>query len=374
MKNMTNELTATLNGEKFVQFGKEILITQIPFIFLDTLFEIDELVQRKLDVRKRNQICDFILESVKDDTFYFSSFIFSARKAIQADEEKWTIAPGCKLYILDGQHRASGLKLAIQKLEMQKVQLETEAKSELEIKKVDVMIDRLKRYQITMQVYLDLDQTEERQLFTDINMERRDVHGGLVVKYDKRDEYAMLVQSIVDDVKSLFEIEETTSRLTHNNSALTSLSTMRKCLLAMFEGNLAVKEGDAYYRNINPNQVKETAISFFKIWIDIFPKQMNDRTQYVSGISTIQIALAYTVHTLTKKYKMTYPEAIQSLTIIPHYCSWKKNDPLFSSYYNQETQNLIRFSGRSTIYALTDTFEELIIKEKGAFYAKRQVQ
>ena len=371
---MTNELTATLNGDKFVQFGKDILITQIPFMFLDTLFEIDELVQRKLDVRKRNQICDFILETVKDETFYFSPFIFSARGAIQAEGEKWTIAPGCKLFILDGQHRCAGLKLAIQKLEMQKVQLETESKSEFEIKKVNNMIDQLKKYQITMQVYLDLDQTQERQLFADINMERKDVHGGLIVKYDKRDEYAMLAQELTYDLKPHFEIEEITSRLTQSNSAITSLSTMRKCLITMFEGYLSSKEGSAYFRNINPSQVKPTALAFFKIWTKLFPENMNDRSQFVCGLSTVQLSLAYTVHKLTKTHNLTYLEAIQALTSLAQYCTWEKNDPLFSPFYNEEKQRLIGFSGNASISFITDIFVELIVRERGAMYARRKIQ
>ncbi|ALP38131.1 hypothetical protein ASL14_20075 [Paenibacillus sp. IHB B 3084] len=70
-----HNITTRLPGEDYIQFGKKILLTQLPFRYLNTIFEVDEYVQRQLDVRKRNQIRDFILNAVQKDWFYFSPFV-----------------------------------------------------------------------------------------------------------------------------------------------------------------------------------------------------------------------------------------------------------------------------------------------------------
>ncbi|MDT8862979.1 hypothetical protein N0O92_22680 [Alkalihalobacillus sp. MEB130] len=369
---MNNDVTSTLNGHSYTQFAKDILVTQIPFFYLDTLFEIDDLVQRKLDVRKRNEISEFILDTMQDGTFYFSPFIFSARGAIEAKGDKWTITPGNKLYIIDGQHRASGLRLAIQKMEMHKVQLETYSKNDVEIKKVDNIIHHLRNYQISIQIYLDIDQTAERQLFTDLNMERKDVHSGIVIKYDKRDAYSALVKQISSQLKVKYEIEETSSRLTNQNSALTSLATMRKCLIALYEGNVRYKEGQPYYRNINPLEVEATSLLFFTIWTEMFPREMNNRNKFVCGMTSVQVSLALTVFYLTKQQHLTHKEAIHSLTILKSHCSWKHADPLFAPYYDEQKKKLSRLSSSSAVSYLTETFLTIITEERGVIRANTQ--
>ncbi|PIC70819.1 hypothetical protein CSV77_05775 [Sporosarcina sp. P16b] len=51
--------------QQLQQFGKEVLCTLIHFSMLEAMFEIDHEVQRQLDPRKRKDIRDFILDSLK---------------------------------------------------------------------------------------------------------------------------------------------------------------------------------------------------------------------------------------------------------------------------------------------------------------------
>ena len=46
---ITNDMTATINGSEYNQFGKEVLKTQMSFSLFEAIFEVDLEVQRKMD-------------------------------------------------------------------------------------------------------------------------------------------------------------------------------------------------------------------------------------------------------------------------------------------------------------------------------------
>lgn len=360
MKLLNQDLATSINGNGYNQFGKEVLVTQMPFSFLDAIFEIDPEVQRKLDPQRRSEIRDYVLTAVKKDDFYFSPFVFSARGAItKVDENHWKLKPGCKLYILDGMHRRSGLSSAMNHLKTKMEALEEANQLDLS-EKFQEYLDKIRAYPVAMQIYLDLTKQEERQLFTDLNTERREAHIGLIMQYDHRDVYTNITRKIAKELLHKFEIELKLSRLTVQSSALTSLAIIRKCLLAMFEGDLTGKCTDPSNRYIQAENIEATAIAFFNTWTAIFPRKPANRKKYVSGLSGIQIALAYTVYQLVRKNHETYPEAIQKLILLKNQCSWKANDPLFSHLYDPAAAKLKNHSGTTSIAKTAQKFVSLI--------------
>lgn len=97
-------------------------------------------------------------------------------------------------------------------------------------------------YPVSLQIYLGLSQQEERQLFSDTNTERKEAHSGLQLKYDQRDKYRQLTRSTALALREKMDIEMEASRLTKYNTSITSLTTMRRCLIALFEGVLTEKK------------------------------------------------------------------------------------------------------------------------------------
>ncbi|MDE1451112.1 hypothetical protein CHCC14820_4081 [Bacillus paralicheniformis] len=349
---MENKVITRFKGQKCNQFGREVLLTQLPYFYLESIFEVDEHVQRSLDTRKRNEISDFILNTVETEDLHFSSFVFSARNQLRKVNDGWEVNPGTSLYILDGQHRSKGLGLAIKKLE---VQLASPLLNQKEVKSIEQKIQKLKHFQVSMQIYLDLDEKSERQLFADINTERREPHSGLIVRYDQRDTYAKVTRELTEELKDLFEIEENKSRITKYDSALTTMVTIRKCLIAMFEGALQEKE-------INKNapvfgdQIKSISSAFLKKWLEIFPERMNNREIYCCGIPGIQISLAFTVFRLTRVRKISHLEAISLLGGLAQKCSWRHDDSLFSDFFDKEKKRLIGCSNVTAINKLANIF------------------
>ncbi|MBS4219041.1 hypothetical protein KHA96_12010 [Bacillus sp. FJAT-49711] len=355
-------MVTKINGTAFMQFEKRVLATQMPYSMLEAMFEVDQEVQRKIDPNRRIEIREFILKSLENkQMFYFSPFIFSARNGIIAAHDGFEFEPGSKLYILDGQHRQSAISSAIGYLKSLKEGSEELGQYEKAIE-LQNQINMLKSYPVSMQIYLDLEQHEERQLFTDINTERKEAHIGLVMQYDYRDQYTELTRQVAESLVKEMEIEQKRSRLTNQNSAITSLSIMRKCLIALFEGILAVKSGDPYFRGCKQNEVPDISRAFFLAWKKLFPRNMSDRNKYVTGLSGIQIALAYTVFILIRQYSISHKEAIRMLASLKKHCSWKHHDPLFAHMYNPATGKIAHHSSTT---AIQNTALAFIKKIKG---------
>lgn len=359
-------MRATIQGATYNQFGKEILSTQIRFSMLRAMFEVDHEVQRKLDPKRRLEIRNFIIESLeKNEHFYFSPFIFSSRSGIKRVEGGFELAPGNKIYVLDGQHRSSALLSAINYLQADKEQEEVEGNYG-RAHQLQHYIANLEAYPVAMQVYLDLDQQEERQLFTDYNTERKEAHTGQVMKFNQRDPYIELTREVTQLIGNKFEIETDRARLTYQNSAVTSTVTMRKCLVALFEGIVTVKSGEPYYRNCKKSEVPKIAKHFFESWILLFPKHMENRKLYVSGLSGIQIALALTVYSLTRNPLVTHIEAIGMLEKLNRHCTWRHDDPIFAHMYDSATGQIKNNSTTTAIKKTMLEFLRVIEEEKGS--------
>lgn len=360
-------IVTTLKGEVTSQFGKATLSCQMPLRMLKSLFDIDGRVQRELDIRKRKMIRDFIIDCLdKDQPFYFGAFVFSARGQLHKSHngEGFELVPGSKLYICDGQHRMRALISAMSYLSSLVEHSEEFTPNDPKIEQLRSSIEFLENYPISMQIFLDLNQKEERQLFTDMNTERSDAHAGLVMQFDQRDEYTRIARHVADQLHDTLDIEMKLSRLTVQNSAITSLAIIKRCMVAMFEGNVNAKTGLPYFKGLNPNQAADIASAFFKKWVVLFPVRMDDRQAYVCGLAGIQVALAYTVYQLTKNEKLSHLEAIDRLQTLSHYCTWRHEDPLFRDYYDPSAKKIKNYSHTTATVKLAQHFLHLMKTEE----------
>lgn len=113
-----------------------------------------------------------------------------------------------------------------------------------------------------MHVFLNLTIEQEKMAFTDINNERKEIQSGQLLQYDQRDEYSQLTTTIANKLQEHMEIELVSTRLTEKTSAVTNLTIMKRCIIALFEGILTHKKGQPYYRNCNPKDVPMIAENF----------------------------------------------------------------------------------------------------------------
>lgn len=358
----TEVIETRLQGQVFEQFGHRVLYTQLRFRVFDTFFDVDEEVQRQIDPAHRGDIKRFILDCLeKNQPFFFGSFIFSARGQLEAYEDHFVLKSGKKLYVSDGQHRYYAILYAINDLRLQ-LQLAEEYAKKHEIEKIKQQIELLQAYPITAQIYLDLDKKQERQLFTDLNTERKSASISKQLLYDQRNEYNILTRTVAEQLQQYMEIDMKAIRVTNQTSAITSLPTMKKCLIALFEGVTSKKSGDPYY-GCNHARVLPISHYFFKKWLTFFPKKYSDRKQFVVGYSGIQIALALAVYYLAIQYKMTHEEATDLLPLLNKQCTWKHDDKMFAHIFDAQKGQIVRHSSSTAINRTMMQFIIAINKE-----------
>ena len=344
----TEVLETRLYGQVYEQFGHRILYTQLRFRLFDTFFDVDEEVQRQVDPMHRGNIKRFILSCLeKEQAFFFGPFIFSARGQLEACEDYFILKNGEKLYINDGQHRYYAILYAINDLRLQLQSAEEFARKE-EIDLIKKRIELLQGYPITVQIYLDLDKKQERQLFTDLNTQRKNASISKQLQFDQRNEYNILTRTLAQNLQQHMEIDIEAIRVTNQTSAITSLPTMKKCLIALFDGVIGKKSGDPYYR-CNHKQVHSIAEHFFKKWLTFFPTNYSNRVKYVVGYSGIQISLALTVHYLIIQHKISHQQAIDLLPLLNKQCTWTHDDKMFSHIYDEASGKITRHSSTTAI-------------------------
>lgn len=350
-----------LDGIAYNQFGHDVFLTQLNLKTLLALFEVDSNVQRELDLQKKIEIRTFILDNLEcGRDFQFTPFIFCARKQIQKDEQGYYITEGSKLFISDGQHRSLAMEDALTTL---KTSLNSAIFTKNEEKMIQLResIKYLENYKLTMQIYLDLDVKQSRQLFSDLNTERREAHPGQLLQYDHRDAYSLLTRKLAQHLKGKMDIEFKASRVINSSSSLTTLVMMKRCLVALFDG-LYVQKSNKTTFSYPQQEVEQIAEAFFLKWLQIFPKNAHKRSKYVTGLTGIQVALALTVHHLTKHKKLSYYEAIEQLSHLKTF-SWEHTDPIFRFLYSQEKNCLIGHSSSYAIRRIKDEFVQIITKE-----------
>lgn len=348
-----------IKGMKTMHYGHEVLYTQLPFSTIEAIFEIDYEVQRQLDTNRRKEIRRFILDAIANGMpLYFSPFIYSARGQIQQQGEDFVLTPGSKLFVIDSQHRSLALSSAITFLKNELEVLESFEQQD-ELRKIKSYIQSLKNYPITMQIYLNLTKEQERQLFSDTNSTSREAHSGLLLKFDQRDSFNLLTRKVAQNVDELLEIETEASRLNTHSSAITTLATMKRCIVVLSEGVLSTNR-DYMLDEAYEKQLEQIATKFFSSWLKLFPPKMGDRKKYVCGLAGIQIALAQTVYKLVHQQGITYEEAIQLLQQLKKKGTWQIQDPLFSHLYNKEKNMLVRHSSSTAIKQTTIKILQLL--------------
>jgi len=361
---MIKEKQTEIFEKEYKLFGNKVLVTQSDFASLKSVFEIDFNLHRNIDSERILIIRDWILTSVEQgQPLQIPPFLFSARGNCRVENEKWELKPNRKLFILDGEHTILAIAAAIQYFDRRKLQAEKKFKWR-EAKKVENMVQALKSVPIGIQIYLDLSEKEETKLMMDIKTDRRQLQSGVVMLNDQRNEYIILTRKIAKNLGQHMEIESKRSRLTDDSSSLTTLSVMYKCSLAMWEGDLNANENVSRKLVKAPYVMEGPTIAFYQTWLQLFPSHAYNREKFVSGLTVIQIALAYTVYLLNKDYHLSYQDAINKLKLLKPICTWEHNDDLFSHLYDHSTGRIKTICKKTTIKQTANQFIKRIV-EKG---------
>ena len=280
----------TLKGSKQNHFNNEVVTIQCTVLEVLKFLDIDPTVQRKLDEQKVSSIGKYIQYGLDGNDIYFSPLIFSARGVGKYSEKKkeYTLGLGDHLFILDGQHRIKAFELLQKRMEMYKEDAKT--------------LDALSRFPITIQVFLDIDKKQERQLFTDINTKSSLVNGSILVMYANDD----LTAEIVKDIAESLPDDQIETRARSTRSKIMTAATLNLVIKALNEGTY-VKDAKTYISEENFNIYKKRTEDFITYIKKYAPKDAYDRDKYIIYGSNILIGIAkfiYEVQKINKEENM----------------------------------------------------------------------
>lgn len=276
---------------------------------------IDPMVQRKLSGSQRRKIANYLQERELDRVF-FGPVTLSLREVGQLAKEngRLYLRHGSKLSILDGQHRILALgyvndqllketrtiekKLAAQKVKHRKKPEDREVAEELErleglLEGVEARRIALMETELSVQLYIGLGETEERQLFGDINSQIQLVSKELGHSFDSTDPINLLIQQVAEhNVLLRGAGVEQRNNLTAFNKSFTCPSWLYSTACMLLSGKM--RPSYELARNVRKNfqNCVEILHQFYNAILPSMPEQPG-LSQYTSSSRVMQESLAW---------------------------------------------------------------------------------
>ncbi len=279
---------------------------------------IDPMVQRKLSTSQLRKISSYLQERELDRIF-FGPVTLSLRdvSALAKAEGMLLLRPGTKLSILDGQHRILALRYVneqlakevrryTKKLSMLKVKGRKEPdNSEIaeEVEQVEGLLRQLEQRrlelmesELTVQIYIGLEEMEEKQLFGDINSKVQLVSKELGHAFDSVDPINTLIQQVANNHVLLRAAGvENRSSLTSFNKNFTCFSWLYSMATILFTGKMQASY--EFVRKVRQQQAVHLELlhQFFSAVLPMLPEKPG-ATTYITSSRTVQESLALFAH------------------------------------------------------------------------------
>jgi DNA-sulfur modification-associated len=328
---------------------------------------IDPMVQRKLSLMQRRKISNYLQERELDQVF-FGPVTLSMRDVDslacdgeEMEKQNYVLKQGSKLSILDGQHRILALgyvgeqmlrevrrntrKLTVLKLKQKKEP--GDASIQIEVDDLQSMIESLEQRRLALmeselavQIYIGLNEEEEKQLFGDINSKVQLVSKELGHSFDSVDPINLVIQQVGDHHPLLKEagIEKRNS-LTAFNRNFTCYSWLYSIATMLFSGKM--QPSYELMRNIRRDLsfYVEVLHQFYSTLLPLMPEKPG-LSQFTSANRVMQESIAlYANHFLFQNGE--YNEDWTSCLRILDGFDWThRNEELFYIFGMQDNGKL----------------------------------
>lgn len=328
---------------------------------------IDPMVQRKLSLMQRRKISNYLQERELDQVF-FGPVTLSMRDVGSLatdgeDHEKqsYVLRQGSKLSILDGQHRILALgyvgeqmlrevrrntrKITVLKLKQRKDPEDPSVQSELDdlqnlVDSIEIRRLALMETELAVQIYIGLNEEEEKQLFGDINSKVQLVSKELGHLFDSVDPINLVIQQVADHHPMLKEVGiEKRNSLTAFNRNFTCFSWMYSVATMLFSGRM--QPSYELMRNMRKDLpfYVEILHQFYSKLLPLLPEQPG-LSQYTSASRVMQESIAiYANHFLFKDGEFN-EEWTSCLRILDGFDWSHRNEELFYIFGMQDNGKL----------------------------------
>lgn len=298
------------------QYGLATMSVQVQDLLNYTA--IDPVVQRKLSAGQRRKIANYLQERELERIF-FGPVTLSLRdvSGLAKTDRGLCLRPGSKLSVLDGQHRILALghvgeqlqkesrrlekKLADRKLKCRKEPDNAELLQEAEelegqVQQLEQRRLELMQSELAVQLYIGLDEKEEKQLFGDINAKVQLVSKELGHSFDSIDPLNLVIQQVAEHNMLLKGAGvERRANLTAYNKNFTSLSWMYSTAAMLFTGKMQASYELARKIRKDPSAYTEILHQFYNTLLPLLPEQPG-LSQYTSATRAMQESIALYAH------------------------------------------------------------------------------
>lgn len=283
---------ASLTAVKGEQFGREVFSSIIKFKDLADFLEIFPEVQRDIIPRKVASIRRYILSESDENLRFFSSITVSCKGHAFYDGTNKRLAldvANTKLSINDGQHRFEAIRSTLAKLEKDFQKSKDKEKTE----RIKEKIDRLQEMVVPIVIFNGLEESEEKQLFHDLNNLAQRPSRNANIKLSQTDYIAKISREVADSNQHLIRIgvEKEKGSIHRNNPntvLLTSIYNSVKYIVKSKESEINENTYPSIYNEVN---------FWFNNVFETLPHDLDVKGKYVLdksyGIPSIFKFIAY---------------------------------------------------------------------------------
>lgn len=252
------------------QFGKSVVTIQCTVNEIIKFVEIDQNVQRELVSQHVANIQKYIQYGIDGNMIFFSPFIFSSRGQGRFDKEarEYKLSTEDKLVILDGQHRIRAFENIIKMLEVRATEEDYQK------------LSYIKEFQLSLQIYENLSEQQEKQLFADVNTKSSAVSNTLLLMYKDNELANKLVKEIIYG-NSFIKSDEYEVRGRSTLTKFMTVATLYNIILILNEKRIITELQLNKINEQNYEAYKHKTILFLNLLKKYAPHDSINRKKYI---------------------------------------------------------------------------------------------
>jgi DNA sulfur modification protein DndB len=272
-----------LAGVRGKQFGKDIYVAMMKFKDFNKFLESFPEVQRGISKSRVKDIKRYNLDAVESEEDahmkFFNGITVTCRGSMIYDEDKRTVLidTQSKLSINDGQHRVEGINEAIGELEKQ-VEKTTDLNDRRE---VENKLEQLQEMTIPVTIFDGIDESQEGQLFHDLNNLPRRPSRNANIRLSQTDLFARMANDIAVENRyfSHYGVETDKQFVNIYNDNTFLLSTIYGSIRELLAVNIGLDR--RFLKKRNYDRVKNEVNQQFERILEALPSDMDAKRKYI---------------------------------------------------------------------------------------------
>lgn len=334
---------ATISAIKGQQFGREIFASIIKFKDLMDFLDVFKEVQRAVVPRRVARIKNYVLSYLDDNSKmrFFPAITVTAKGAIFYNETAHQVAIDThksKLSINDGQHRFYGVAEALKELRLKA----NKAKDAHLYNCLLAKIAELEEMTITMTIFNNLTEEEEKQLFHDTNNLSQRPSRSATIRLAQTDLIAVLARDIANTNEYFkhYGVEYNKMSIWDNNPNTILLTTIYAFIKQLFWKEF--KANNDFLTTENYDHYKDVSQKTFNKLFAVLPPDLEVKGKYILGKNFALRGIAKFIHHCRVELQIDDKETFEAISKV----DWTTNKEFWVGYGAKiSVKGIIQFTG-----------------------------